>query len=55
MHGMFGILWWKRNKNLDNDIPPALGVSPNSFTYPDPLLKEMYERFVGPEKVMALG
>ena len=35
------------NKGGSQSYPPTLAISPNSFTYPDPALRKIYEDFVG--------
>lgn len=52
MNGMFGIFVVEKEtkKPPTTTSPPTLRGFSGSFTYPDPLLKEMYEKFVGPEK-----
>lgn len=50
MNGMFGIFVVEKEtkKPPTTTSPPTVGGFSGSFTYPDPLLKEMYEKFVGP-------
>lgn len=52
MNGMFGIFVVEKEtkKPPTTTSPPTLKGFSGSFTYPDPLLKEMYEKFVGPGK-----
>lgn len=52
MNGMFGIFVVEKEtkKPPTTTPPPILRGFSGSFTYPDPLLREMYEKFVGTGK-----
>jgi hypothetical protein len=52
MNGMFGIFVVEKEtkKPPTTTSPPTLKGFSGSFTYPDPLLKEMYEKFAGTGK-----